>query len=137
MRKKQIHPAIAKAVVSYDLHSLGWRAFQQLCLTILREILGQTVSAFLDGRDGGRDGGFRGKWRAQKNEEVSGSFVFQCKFTNRAGYNLALADVSDELEKAARLVKDGIGENYFLVTNAGVSPAWSSKNADQPLPPLE
>lgn len=121
MRRKQIHPAIAKAAVSYDLHSLGWRAFQQLCLTILREILGQTVSAFLDGRDGGRDGGFRGKWKPQKHEDISGTFVFQCKFTNRAGYNLALADVSDEVEKAARLVKDGICENYFLLTNAGVS----------------
>ncbi|HXM22272.1 MAG TPA: hypothetical protein VN948_13530 [Terriglobales bacterium] len=59
MQKKRTYPAIAKAAVSYDLHSLGWRAFQQLCLTVLREILGQTVSAFLDGRDGGRDGGPR------------------------------------------------------------------------------
>jgi hypothetical protein len=27
----------------YDLQSLGWHSFQQLCLTIAREILGQTV----------------------------------------------------------------------------------------------
>jgi hypothetical protein len=27
----------------YDLHILGWHSFQQLCLTITREILGQTV----------------------------------------------------------------------------------------------
>jgi len=111
----------ARATVTYDLHSLGWHAFQQLCLTVLREILGQTVSAFLDGRDGGRDGGFRGKWKPQKHEDISGTFVFQCKFTNRAGYNLTLADISDELEKAARLVKEGLCENYFLLTNAGVS----------------
>jgi len=26
----------------YDLHRLGWNSFQQLCLTIAREVLGQT-----------------------------------------------------------------------------------------------
>ena len=39
----------------FALHNLGWNSFQQLCLTITREILGQTVEAFLDSRDGGRD----------------------------------------------------------------------------------
>lgn len=37
----------------YDLHNLGWSSFQQLCLTITREILGQTVESFLDSGDGG------------------------------------------------------------------------------------
>ena len=32
----------------YDLYSLGWHSFQQLCLTVTREILGQTVESFLD-----------------------------------------------------------------------------------------
>ena len=44
----------------YDLHNLGWNSFQQLCLTITRAILGQTVESFLDSRDGGRDGAFYG-----------------------------------------------------------------------------
>jgi integrase len=43
----------------YELHRLGWNSFQQLCLTIAREILGQTVQSFLDSNDGGRDGGER------------------------------------------------------------------------------
>jgi hypothetical protein len=30
----------------YDLHRLGWRSFQQLCLTITREVFGQTVGLF-------------------------------------------------------------------------------------------
>ena len=46
----------------FDLHNLGWNSFQQLCLTITREILGQTVESFLDSRDGGRDGAFTGTW---------------------------------------------------------------------------
>jgi len=121
MKRTRVNSAIAKVEVSYELHSLGWHGFQQLCLTILREILGQTVSAFLDVRDGGRDGGFRGKWKRQKHEDISGTFVAQCKFTNRSKHNLTLSDVSDELDKAARLVKERLCDNYFLLTNAGVS----------------
>jgi hypothetical protein len=112
---------VVKAEVTYELHSLGWHGFQQLCSTILREILGQTVSAFLDVRDGGRDGGFRGRWKQQGTEHISGTFVVQCKFTNRASHNLAVSDVVDELEKAERLVKAGLCDNYFLLTNAGIS----------------
>ena len=43
----------------YDLHNLGWHSFQQLCLTIARDILGQSVESFLDANDGGRDGAVR------------------------------------------------------------------------------
>jgi hypothetical protein len=45
----------------YDLHDLGWNSFQHLCLTITREIFGQTVESFLGSGDGGRAGAFTGK----------------------------------------------------------------------------
>jgi len=45
------------------LHSLGWKAFRDLCGTVLKEILGQTVLHFFDSRDGGRDGAFSEVWR--------------------------------------------------------------------------
>ena len=44
------------------LHELGWHDFQQLCHTVLREVLGQTVVSFLDNPDAGRDGAFAGTW---------------------------------------------------------------------------
>src|SRR5579862_7077781 len=110
-----------KANAEYDLHSLGWYGFQQLCSTILREILGQTVASFLSNRDGGRDGGFKGTWKRNRNESTSGTYVFQCKFTNTVGRNLNLSDVSDEINKAADLVKRGFCDNYFLITNAGIT----------------
>ncbi len=47
----------------YDLHTLGWNSFQQLCLTITREILGQTVESFLDSGDGGREAHSRARGR--------------------------------------------------------------------------
>lgn len=105
----------------YDLHTLGWHSFQQLCLTIAREVLGQTVESFLDGNDGGRDGAFSGSWRPSGKENLTGRFVIQCKFTNRPGYVLHLSDLADEVEKAKRLVAAGRCDCYVLLTNAGVT----------------
>ena len=105
----------------YDLHKLGWDSFQRLCHTITREILGQTVESFLNSRDGGRDGAFAGIWREHGQEDISGHFVIQCKFTSRADYNLKESDLSDEYKKARRLVARGICDSYVLMTNAGLS----------------
>ena len=105
----------------YNLHSLGWKSFQQLCHTVIREILGQTVEPFLDSHDGGRDGAFTGKWTSAGQEDLSGPFVFQCKFTSKANYSLKASDFSDEIDKVKRLVNQGICRSYVLMTNAGVS----------------
>jgi hypothetical protein len=105
----------------YDLHKLGWRDFQHLCLTIAREILGQTVESFLDSNDGGRDGAFAGTWKKTGSEELRGQFVIQCKFTSRAGHGLKASDLQDEAKKATRLVAARRCDCYVLMTNAGVS----------------
>lgn len=105
----------------YDLHNLGWNSFQQLCLTITREILGQTVESFLNSGDGGRDGAFAGKWKPKGQEDLSGAFVIQCKFTSKLNYVLQLSDLSDEVEKANRLVAAGLCDSYILMTNAGLT----------------
>ena len=107
----------------YDLHKLGWQSFQQLCQTIVREILGQTVESYLDSHDGGRDGGFTGTWRTAGSEDLSGPFVIQCKFTSAARGTLSASGLSDEVEKARRLVEQGLCESYVLMTNAGIAGA--------------
>ncbi|HLG57811.1 MAG TPA: hypothetical protein VI485_20875 [Vicinamibacterales bacterium] len=105
----------------YALHNLGWNDFQRLCLTITREILGQTVESFLDSGDGGRDGAFTGTWRPTGQEDLTGPFVIQCKFTSRINYVLKTSDLSDEVEKAKKLVTQGLCDSYVLMTNAGLS----------------
>lgn len=65
-------------IAAYELHKLGWHSFQQLCLTIAREILGQTVESFLDSDDAGRDGAFSGCWNPTGKENLTGNFVIQC-----------------------------------------------------------
>ena len=111
----------------YDLYRLGWNSFQQLSHTITREVLGQTVESFLDSHDGGRDGAFTGEWTARGQEDLSGPFVIQCKFTSRANYSLKASDLSDEVAKVGQLVKRGICKSYVLMTNAGVSGTRSRK----------
>lgn len=105
----------------YDLFSLGWHSFQQLCLTITRETLGQTVEAFLDSSDAGKDGAFTGTWQPAKREALSGRFVIQCKFTSKRDKTLTPSDVADDVEKARKLVQSGRCDSYVLMTNAGLS----------------
>jgi hypothetical protein len=105
----------------YNLHNLGWSSFQQLCLTITREVLGQTVESFLDSNDGGRDGAFAGQWHPTAHEALTGRFVIQCKFTARPNRALRPSDLTDELIKVKRLVAQGRCDSYILMTNAGLS----------------
>lgn len=114
----------------YDLHVLGWQSFQQLCLTITREILGQTVESFLDSYDGGRDGAFTGTWKVDAQEDLRGPFVIQCKFTSKPGHVLNASALADEVEKAKKLISRGICESYILMTNAGVTGAGHADIVD-------
>lgn len=107
--------------MAYELHTLGWKAFQDLCSTICAEIWGQTIQTFFDSHDGGRDGAFSGSWRQQSGEAFTGSFTVQCKFTAKRDKHLILSDLSDELKKAARLAERGLADNYILITNAHVT----------------
>ena len=104
-----------------DLHNLGWHSFQQLCLTITREILGQTVESFLDSSDAGKDGAFAGTWVPSHGEAISGRYVIQCKFTSKRDRSLSLSDITDDVEKARKLAQNGRCDCYVLMTNAGLS----------------
>jgi hypothetical protein len=83
--------------------------------------MGQTVQSFLDSKDGGRDGAFAGTWKNIGKDNITGRFVIQCKFTGKTDYNLKISDLSDEVEKARKLVLQGLCDSYVLMTNAGLS----------------
>lgn len=118
---KFLQPKVQSGSVTYELHSLGWKAFQQLCVTIISEVWGQHVQSFADSHDGGRDGAFHGAWSPKSGEPFHGSFTVQCKFTSQSNKTLKLSDLSDELSKAKRLADRGLAKNYFLFTNAGLT----------------
>jgi len=100
----------------YDLHNLGWNSFQDLCVTVTREVLGQTVQSFLPSRDGGRDGAFSGTWKRHGGEDLKGRFVIQCKFTSKSDYVIKISDLTDEVEKVKRLVRKKRCDIYVLIT---------------------
>ena len=104
--------------VTFALHQLGWSDFQSLCLTVCREVLGQTVVGYLDSNDGGRDGAFTGVWKPSDGETFRGEFVIQVKHTTRPDTTLGIADLTDEFDKAERLARSGRCDVYLLMTNA-------------------
>ena len=103
--------------ITYELHSLGWKSFQDLCITIISQVFGQTVQSFCPYKDAGRDGAFCGNWKDKDGTLFEGSFTIQCKFTSKPGNVLHFSDIKDELAKATALAKKKIAENYFLMTN--------------------
>ncbi|AQP49610.1 hypothetical protein BW733_00930 [Tessaracoccus flavescens] len=86
----------------YDLHKLGWRAFQDLCAVVLQETLGQAFTAFADTNDAGQDGAFHGLWAATGEKPVTEledfattamPVVVQCKFSVEPSGTLAPSDL--------------------------------------------
>lgn len=116
-------PKVQATEVNYELHSLGWKGFQNLCVSIAGEVWGQVIQSYFDSRDGGRDGAFHGTWKPKAGESFQGAFTAQCKFTSKADKTLQLSDLSDELANARRLASRGLADNYILFTNARVTGA--------------
>jgi hypothetical protein len=109
--------------VDFALHTLGWKAFQDLCATIATEVFGQTFQVFHSSNDAGRDGAFQGTWRPSGNITLEGTFVVQCKFSSKPGTSVAFSDLSDEFSKARKLASQGLCTNYILFTNRSLSSA--------------
>lgn len=109
--------------VVFDLHRLGWSAFQDLCQVIMREVLGQTFQVFSNGHDGGRDGYFQGAASPVTLtglDGLVGQVVAQVKHTSVQNKHLVLSDLSPELSKVKDLVFDGLCDSYIVMTNAGL-----------------
>ncbi len=114
-------PAGAQASeVEFALHTLGWKAFQDLAVAVASEVLKRPVQTFLSSKDGGRDGAFWGTWPGAPDVPDAKSTI-QCKFIGKANSTLKLADISAELSKIASLAARGLAHDYVLMTNAGVS----------------
>lgn len=108
---------------SFELYSLGWRAFQDLCAVVAREVWDQAAQPFADTLDAGRDGAFYGIWKDAASAPTlpDGPFVLQCKFIAQRDKTLTLSAVEDELAKIQKLVAQGVCGTYILMTNARVT----------------
>ncbi len=121
------HTSVQAQEISYELNTLGWKSFQDLCVTIISDVLGQTVQSFSSVKDGGRDGAFHGTWKNKTDADMAGTFTVQCKFTSSRDKSITLSSLKDELRKARRLARNGLSDNYILMTNYGVSGSTDEK----------
>ncbi len=116
---------ITSALMPYPLHLLGWKAFQDLCVSVAEECLRRPVQTFLPSNDAGRDGAFVGRWEG--DDPAAGESTIQCKFTSRQGLNLSLSMLGEEVEKARALANKGLASDYIILTNHPVTGASEIK----------
>jgi hypothetical protein len=107
--------SILATTADYPLHLLGWKSFQDLCVSVAEECLRRPVQNFLPSNDAGRDGAFVGRWDG--TDLAAGESTIQCKFTSRADHHLSMSMLEDELEKARALAGKGLAADYVILTN--------------------
>jgi len=102
--------------VDFALHTLGWKAFQDLCAQVLEEELNGTVSVYREAQDGGQDAVFLAKSPDGRN--VVGTA--QCKFSGKREQRLKPSDITDEIEHVEQLVGKQMAAVYYFITSMGV-----------------
>jgi energy-coupling factor transporter ATP-binding protein EcfA2 len=102
--------------VDFALHSLGWKAFQDLCAQVMEEELKCTVSVYREAQDGGQDAVFLAK---SPDGSVSVATV-QCKFSSKSEQRLRPSDITGELEQVEQLVAKDMASVYYFITSMGV-----------------
>jgi hypothetical protein len=112
---------ILATAASYPLHLLGWKAFQDLAVSVAEECLRRPVQSFLPTNDAGRDGAFVGHWEGEG--PAAGESTIQCKFTSKADENLTLSMLSEEIGKAKALAARGLARDYITLTNHPITGA--------------
>lgn len=107
----------------FALYELSDDEFEALIVRICSFWLGEGVTPFAPGPDGGRDGKFCGTATCFPSEKdpLSGHFVLQAKHVSAPDKSCSDADFKGqfkkELPKIKRLIKAGICEHYILFTN--------------------
>ncbi|MGG0418597.1 hypothetical protein ABEY52_21475 [Priestia aryabhattai] len=107
----------------YNLHLLGWKAFENLSCNVMQHTLGVTYTPFSEGKDGGRDGYFEGEGNLKNttNKVLSGKFVFQCKHTTNPEESMTFSVIEDEIKKVKKLVTKNKINHYIIFTNRRLS----------------
>lgn len=99
------------------LHTIGWRAFQDLCSQICEVVLQRPVEIFREARDAGQDAVF-----LIPSDRSDGLLVgsVQCKHTSDATKALKTSDINAEVDHLKQLIADGQADTYVFMTNMSV-----------------
>src|SRR4051812_44314756 len=90
-KQKSRRPATAEGAWSnLALHTIGWKAFQDLCSQVCEEVLKRPVEIFREAQDGGQDAVFL---LHQQNLDGLTATV-QCKHSHDANSKLRPGDIT-------------------------------------------
>jgi hypothetical protein len=101
------------------LHTLGWKAFQDLCAQVCEEILNLPVEIYREAQDGGQDATFI--WHHKKKKQKPRNVTVQCKFSSKSEMTLKPGDITQEEDNIFALRSIGEAETYILMTNMMVA----------------
>lgn len=105
------------------LHTIGWRAFQDLCSQVCEVVLSRPVEIFREAQDGGQDAVFL----IPSGSNAPAIGTIQCKHTSEAGKALKVGDLSGEIENVEELVKAGLADTYVFMTNMSIDAPVAAK----------
>jgi hypothetical protein len=104
--------------VDLALHTLGWKAFQDLCAQVCEVAFDTKVSVYREAQDGGQDAVFQTLKKDGKKTVVEATV--QCKFSGNANKRLSAGDIGPELATVRELVSAGRAQIYYFLTSQGV-----------------
>ncbi len=104
--------------VDLALHTIGWKAFQDMAAQVCEERLKTRVTIHHEAKDGGQDAVFL---IPASTKKVTPSGTVQVKFSSDPKGSLTLSNLTPELVKLRELVTAGEAESYVVVTNMSVS----------------
>jgi hypothetical protein len=97
------------------LHTIGWKAFQDLCAQICEEVLKRTVAVYREAQDGGQDAVL-----LLADSPLIREGTVQCKYTSKVDQRLRVSDITSELNNVEKLVTESKAAAYYFMTNMGV-----------------
>lgn len=115
--------------IDLAIHTLGWKAFQDLCAQVCAVTLGTIVSIYREAQDGGQDAVFQTRKADSGQEGVEATI--QCKFSGKANLRLRATDVDSELATVRELVAAGQAQIYYFITSQGVDATVAAKIRDK------
>lgn len=116
-------------MVDLAIHTLGWKAFQDLCAQVCAEVFGTTISVYREAQDGGQDAVFLTRRSSEHEEQVEATV--QCKFSSKADLRLRAGDINSELDTVRALVSSGRAKAYYLISSLGVDAPVAAEIRDK------
>jgi energy-coupling factor transporter ATP-binding protein EcfA2 len=118
--QNQMIPSQQGAWKDLALHTIGWKAFQDLCGQICEVLFNAPTESFRETGDQGLDGFLY----LGKNSLPT---ILQCKYSSVPGRTAALSDLTQEDEKIKYLINQGNTESYIFMTNCSLSADMANK----------